>query len=246
MVNMRKSELRSVFARLHRHAFGASVVGMGVFLASSVAAQPAEAVSPMVETQVVGVTPTAAPVAPPLEEDAPLPPVDEPSRAARPLAIWGSLGWNSLAGFGLGLSYSFTPHITADAALGVASIGLKSGARLRYNLFAKNWTPTLGVGFQYGPGAERVVMRGDSETSAPNDPDADAEVTIEPSAFLQAMAGMSYQGKGGFNALFGVGYSVLLDEDNVRAHSGGAETVKLVRRIAGSGIVLEVTLGYAF
>lgn len=241
---MRKSGLRSALVRRNGHALGAGVLGMGLCLVGSPAS--AQSVSPMIETRVVEATAASDPVAPPRETNAPLPPMDEASRTARPLAIWGSLGWNSLAGFGLGLSYSFNPHITADAAFGVASIGLKSGARVRYNLFESNWTPTFGLGFQYGPGAEHVVMHGDSGALSPNDPNADAEVTIESSGFVQALAGMSYQGKGGFNALFGVGYSALLDEDNVRAHSGGDETVELVRRVVGSGIVLEVALGYAF
>lgn len=236
-----------MLVRCNRHALGGGVLGIGLSLSSLVSAQSAEpaTVSPTVE-------PVAAPTsaqnqdAPPLKESPLLPPLDEASRAARPLAIWGSLGWNSLAGFAFGLSYSFNPHITADAAFGVASIGWKSGVRVRYNLLESNWTPTIGVGLQYGPGAKRVVMRGNSTMFAPNDAHADALVTIEPSAFAQGIVGMSYQGKGGFNALFGVGYSALLDKDNVQAHSGGQETVKLVRQVVGSGIAIEITLGYAF
>ncbi len=170
-----------------------------------------------------------------------------PSRAARPFAIWGSMGWNSIAGFAFGASYSFTPHLTADAAIGLSAIGPKTGARLRYNLLKSNWTPSFGLGIQYGPGSdEQITVQGQNNSIDPNDEDADAVVTIEPSAFVQALAAMTYQGAGGFNALFGLGYSILLDEDNVRSHSGGERTTDIVRLVAGSGIVLEVALGYAF
>jgi hypothetical protein len=173
--------------------------------------------------------------------------VSLPSRESRPLAIWGSMGWNSLAGFAFGASYSFTAHFSADAALGLSAIGPKIGTRFRYNVLKSNWTPSFGVGFQYGSGSGgRTIVQGQSTSIDPNDEDADAEVTIEPSAFVQALAAMTYQGGGGFNALFGVGYSVLLDEDNVQLHTGGERTADIVRLVTGSGIVLEVGLGYAF
>lgn len=157
------------------------------------------------------------------------------------------MGWNSLAGFAFGASYSFTAHFTADAALGLSAIGPKVGTRLRYNVLKSNWTPSFGVGFQYGSGSGgRTIVQGQSTSIDPNDEDADAEVTIERSAFVQALAAMTYQGAGGFNALFGVGYSVLLDEDNVQLHTGGEQTADIVRLVTGSGIVLEVGLGYAF
>jgi hypothetical protein len=57
---------------------------------------------------------------------------------------------------------------------------------------------------------------------------------------------VSYQGQGGFTALFGAGYAVLLDDDNIRAVSGSEETIDLTRSLTGSGIVIEVALGYAF
>lgn len=163
-----------------------------------------------------------------------------PPRADRPFALTGSLGWNSLAGFAIGVTYSFDPHISADLAFGIGTVGAKTGARLRYNLFEGSWTPTFGLGIQYGPGSGRAI-----EFQGANQ-DEQAELLIEPSAFAQGLAAMSYQGQGGFTALFGVGYSVLLDKDNVRTISGSEETADAMRFVTGSGIVLEIGLGYAF
>lgn len=164
-----------------------------------------------------------------------------PSREERPFALTGSLGWNSLAGFALGGTFSFDPHVSADVAFGLAAIGLKMGTRVRYNLFESNWTPSFGVGFQYGPGSggQAVTIQGSGTNG-------NADVVLESSAFVQGLAAMSYQGQGGFTALFGVGYSVLLDDDNLRLISGDEKTADAVGQVAGSGIVIEVGLGYAF
>lgn len=164
-----------------------------------------------------------------------------PSREARPFALTGTLGWNSLAGFALGGTYSFDPHLSADIAFGIGAIGLKTGARVRYNLFESNWTPSFGLGIQYGPGSggQSAVIQGQNQGE-------DAEVLLEASAFAQGLVAMSYQGDSGFTTLLGIGYSVLLDEDNVRLVSGSEKTADLVRFISRSGMVFEMGLGYAF
>ncbi len=146
-----------------------------------------------------------------------------------------------MAGFAIGGTYSFDPHVSADIAFGVGSIGLKTGARVRYNLFESNWTPSFGLGIQYGPGSgdRTITFNGANQGE-------DADLIVETSAFAQALAAMSYQGRGGFTALFGIGYSVLLDKDNIRLVSGDEETADTVRFVTGSGIVFEVALGYAF
>jgi hypothetical protein len=154
-------------------------------------------------------------------------------------ALTGSLGWNSLAGFALGGTLNFGPHVSTDIAFGLAAIGLKSGARVRYNIFTSNWTPTFGVGFQFGNGSSGEAIEVDGQ-------DGLVELVVERSGFVQALAGMSYQGQGGFTALFGAGYSVLLDDDNIRVVSGSEETADITRFVTGNGIVLEVALGYAF
>ncbi len=162
-----------------------------------------------------------------------------PPRSRRMFALTGSMGWNALAGFALGGTFNIGPHVSTDIAFGVAAIGIKAGTRVRYNLFESDWTPSFGVGFQYGPGSggESVIVNGQ---------DGDAEVIIERSAFVQGLAAMSYQGQGGFTALFGAGYSLLLDDDNVQFVSGDEDTADITRFVSGSGIVLEVALGYAF
>lgn len=164
-----------------------------------------------------------------------------PSRAERPFALTGSLGWNSLAGLALGGTFSFVPQVSADVAFGLSLIGLKMGTRVRYNLFESNWTPSFGVGFQYAPGSggQAVTIQGSGTNG-------DADLILESSAFVQGLAAMSYQGEGGFTALFGVGYSVLLDDDNVRVISGDTKTADAVRLFSRSGIVMEIGLGYAF
>jgi hypothetical protein len=161
------------------------------------------------------------------------------ARAARPFAIAGVLGWNSLVGFGIEFSYAIIPQLTIEVAGGLGAIGFKTGARLRYNMLESNWTPVLGVGMQYGPGSggEVVTIAGE---------DGGAQLQIEPSAYAQGIVGVNFQGRGGFTFLAGVVYSHLLDKSNVSSATGGSETIEATRLVAGSGFGAEFAFGYAF
>jgi hypothetical protein len=162
-----------------------------------------------------------------------------PTREERPLALAGAFGWNTLGGWGATLSYSPDPHVSLDAAVGLSIVGFKMGGRVRYNVLTTPWTPSLGLGIQYGGGTGGERVRVDHA-------DGRGEMTIEGSPFAQILAAMSYQGPEGMWFLGGLGYSILLVDENVTYVSGPQAATDLLRSLAGSGMVIELGVGYAF
>jgi hypothetical protein len=176
----------------------------------------------------------------------PTPPVPEPSpalaerpnRARRPFAIGGEIGWNGLAGLGLGFSYHPIPYLAIDAGAGLSAAGWKGGLRLRANLLTSAWTPVIGAGFLYAVGsggtAVNVETQGDS-----------ARVEILGSPYAQLIAGVNYTGDQGFMFMATTGYAILL-RDNTRFVSGSPGVHDDVRALVGSGLVASAAIGYAF
>jgi hypothetical protein len=106
-------------------------------------------------------------------------------------------------------------------------------------MLESNWTPVFGVGIQYGPGSggRSIAIQGQ---------DGGAELKIEPSAYMQGILGVNFQGRGGFNFLAGAVYSHLLDKSNVSSAVGGAQTIEATQIAAGSGFGAEFAFGYSF
>jgi hypothetical protein len=148
-------------------------------------------------------------------------------RSQRPWVLSLEAGWNSLGGVGVVVARHVHPHFTLEAGLGLSGEGPKIGARGRYNFLVQEATMFVGAGFLYGSG-----MRGTSRTST---------YTVGPSPFLQAITGLEYQSRRGFNFLGAVGYAVLL-EKNLTTTGGPAG----VDALTGGGLVLSASVGYAF
>jgi hypothetical protein len=163
---------------------------------------------------------------------------ERPNRARRPFAIGGEVGWNGLAGLGLGFSYHPIPYLAIDAGAGLGAAGWKGGLRLRANLLKSEWTPLVGAGFLYEVGsrgeAVDITIQGDS-----------AKIEILESPYVQLVAGVNYTGDEGFMFMATTGYAILL-QDNTRFVSGSDEVYDDVRALVGSGLVASVALGYAF
>jgi hypothetical protein len=145
-------------------------------------------------------------------------------RSQRPWVISAEAGWNSLAGVGAVVTRHLDPHLTVEAGVGLSGEGPKFGTRLRYNFFAQEGTPFLGAGFLYGTGVSASTYR------------------VGPSPFLQLVAGLEYQSRGGFNWLGALGYAWLL-RDNLTTFPGAPFGVGL---LTGGGPVVSTSFGYAF
>ena len=168
---------------------------------------------------------------------------DLPVRMTRSFGISMDIGLNGLVGFGPTIQYFVSPHVGIDGGIGLSFTGLKFGARGRYLFLEKNFTPFVGAGFSYGFGL------GDENQLIEVDFDGNIiEYYIKPSAFLQLTVGGDLVSKGGFFLLFDLGYAILLSEDNIVIVSGTptASQQRGMDGVFGSGIVIEVGIGYIF
>ncbi len=166
-----------------------------------------------------------------------------PIRDVRKTAAWFNLGWNGIVGIGPAISIYAVPKIAIDAGLGLSSTGIKLSGRGRYLFSVKNFTPFVGVGFQYGFGSSRDIHLTDGFNN-----DEPFSVKIFPSPFLQLAGGFEYMAKKGFFVLFNVGYAILLKDDNYKITEGSPtqDQLNVLDISYGSGIVFEGGIGYAF
>ena len=170
-----------------------------------------------------------------------------PIRARRKLALTGELGWNGLAGFGPILTYHAHPHFSLDWGAGFSLLGGKLGVRGRYNFLKDNFTPFVGVGFNYGSGF------GQFTTNPADDPNADPDrdpVTIDhgPSYLIQTVVGFDFIHRHGFTVVGTLGYSWLLNQDNYKVLAGKLtpDEEKGFNIAFKGGLVFGVAMGYAF
>jgi len=165
-----------------------------------------------------------------------------PIRDVRQSAVWLNMGWNSLAGFGVAVSYYPVPKIAVDAGVGLSSVGIKASLRGRYLFYVKNFTPFVGLGFLNGFGTPV-----DFELKDGFNDNAPFRVKIDNSPFVQLSGGFEYMAKKGFMVLFDAGFALVLT-DNYHVTSGfpSPDMRRVMNITYGSGIVIEGGIGYAF
>src|SRR5438128_550755 len=114
----------------------------------------------------------------------------------------GQTGWNSLAGTGLVLSRRVVPHFGLDAGLGLSTAGAKLGLRARGDLYDAPTTPFLSAGVLFMPGGHF------------GDVNRPYEYDVLPSPFVQAMAGVRFQGYQAVRLILAAGWSWELRRNN--------------------------------
>jgi len=168
-------------------------------------------------------------------------------RERRKLALLGELGWNGLAGVGLVLTYYPNPHLGLDLGAGGSLFGWKAGARVRYNLLDRPWTPFLGIGFDASTGLGQATF--DPEKDANGKPNRDpVTINLKPSYLMQGVLGFDFIHKHGFAMVGCVGYSWLLNKDNLDVLAGEftPDEKRAIDIIFKSGVVISLAMGYAF
>jgi len=165
---------------------------------------------------------------------------DLPIRTVRRFGISFDMGWNSLVGVGPTLQYYVSPHFGIDAGLGLSGVGWKFSARGRYLFLKKKFSPFLAAGFIYGTG----TLGAEAENIYAGNT---VRFVIKPSPYIQLTFGGDLVASRGFFFMFDVGYAILLSE-NIEIKSGvpGDEQQRAMNIAFGSGIVIEVGLGYIF
>jgi hypothetical protein len=158
----------------------------------------------------------------------------------------GELGWNGLVGFGPVLTYHIDPHFSVDLGAGGSLLGWKAGVRPRYNLFTTPFTPFVGVGFDATTGLGQV-------TSDPKDRQGDTNtepftINVKASYLVQGVVGFDFIHKRGFTMVGCLGYSWLLNRDNVDLLAGtlSPEDRRVINLAFKSGAVLSFAAGYAW
>jgi len=165
-----------------------------------------------------------------------------PIRMTRSFGVSGNIGWNSLTGFGITVQNYFTPQIALDAGVGLSTLGVKFGGRVRYLFLTKNFSPFVSAGYIYGMGSNS------NELELEDNDGNIKRFVVEPSNFIQLNGGIEYVSNGGFFIMTGIGYALLLN-DNILLTSGNPpsdEMIYFLNVLYGSGIVVEVSVGYIF
>jgi hypothetical protein len=185
-------------------------------------------------------------------KDSPAPPVaSEPIRSRRKLALLGEVGWNSLGGVGVMLTYNVHPHFALDLAGGVALSGWKAGLRGRYNLLTGPFTPFIGAGLSMSSGVEGARFGRDGDDSRDDhdyenfDPEREAKYDVRRSGYAQAVVGFELMHRHGFTWQVSGGYSWLLNRNNF-TYLEGKRDDNLAKVLFGSGPVAAMAFGYAF
>jgi len=162
--------------------------------------------------------------------------------------LLGEVGWNSLAGFGLVLTYNAHPHVAFDLAGGLSLTGWKAGLRGRYNLLTGPFTPFVGAGLSMSSGADGArLSAGHSNDNdfGHFDPNRDGKYNVKRSEFAQAVVGFEFIHRHGFTMQVAGGYSWLLNRNNYELVAGKPHD-NMASAFFGSGPVLSTAFGYAF
>lgn len=161
---------------------------------------------------------------------------------------WGvsaEIGMNSLSSLiGPVLTFYAKPAIALDFGAGLSAGGLRPGLRARYLFTAKDKTSFFaGAGFKecLGSGVQDVKIK---------DPDtkADLRIKISPASFADLLVGSEFQAGNGFLIIANAGYSILLTGDPYEFTAGAPsdKAIKTFDTVFGSGVMLSVSLGWAF
>lgn len=163
-----------------------------------------------------------------------------PVRLTHGFGISGNMGWNALTGLGISVQSYMSTHIGLDAGVGISSVGYKFAGRLRYLILEKNFTPMVGAGFIYGTGLPNQLLELDYDGTT-------ITFILNKSPFIQIVGGFDFVASNGFFIMADMGYAILLTE-NIDLISGipTADMQTAMDIVYGSGIVMEVSIGYIF
>jgi len=163
-----------------------------------------------------------------------------PVRLSHGFGISGNMGWNGLTGIGITVQSYMSTHIGLDAGAGLSSVGYKFAGRLRYLILEKNFTPMVGAGFIYGTGYPNQLIEYEYDGTT-------IIYVLNRSPYIQLVGGFDFVASNGFFIMANMGYAILLTE-NVELISGipTADMQTIMNITYGSGLVMEVSIGYIF
>jgi len=165
-------------------------------------------------------------------------------RKPKSAAVSVEAGSNSLASLvGFKATVFIDPQFAVDLGLGASLVGFRPGIYARYLFSKAKLAPFVYGGFKYGMGFDTPIEMEDEETGQLY------EMTIDPSPYADFGFGLDYLANFGFYLNAGIGWSQLLGGNNIDYVSGATPTQEdqdINEIIAGSGLGLFLSLGYAF
>jgi len=164
-------------------------------------------------------------------------------REVRSNAITGNIGWNSLAGVGVIYHNYLAKQMGLEVGIGLATTGFKFGGRFSYLFSEKNFSPFVSGGFMYGLGFGDIEIDFENENTGNS-----FSYTISSSPFAQIGGGIEYMSDKGFLISGILGYAILLKDSNYEITKGAPtkDEISAMDIAIGSGVVIELTIGYAF
>jgi hypothetical protein len=156
--------------------------------------------------------------------------------------------WNGLVGTGILYSYHPMAKLAVEGGIGLSSMGVKTGCRLRYNFLTGEMTPFIGVGFMRASGfkdAEKVF-----KTST-------VKFNIRPIHFIRLSFGLDFISGERFSFTPSAGWSIPLNKgvrDVEYVITDGTYTIEDAksafdqhkRYLYEGGISLALTFGFSF
>lgn len=164
-------------------------------------------------------------------------------RELRQSAITGNIGWNSLTGVGVSYNQFIGKKFEIDAGIGLASTGVKIGIRANYLFLDNNFTPLVSGGFLYGFGSNGQAIEYENTNTGNS-----FTYTVSASPYAQLAFGIEFLSNKGFIIKALTGYAILVGDINYQIVNGQPTTEEYdaMDLVYGSGISMEVSIGYAF
>jgi hypothetical protein len=195
-----------------------------------------DAVTPALVTATLLSTPWVAVAAPPAVAEVSPAPV----RAAHPFVVGAEAGWNGLAGLGARASWNATPRLALEIGAGFVVAGPKAGARARWDFLDGAFTPYVALG-----GFASAGRAGAQSINDANDP---FTFHVGPALYGQGVVGLETRDADRVTYGLEAGWAQDLTGRSLYVVSGHptSKNWSEVRAIAGGGLVVAATVGYAF
>lgn len=156
--------------------------------------------------------------------------------------------WNGLVGTGILYSYRPMAKLAVEGGIGLSSMGVKTGCRLRYIFLTGEMTPFVGAGFMRASGFNDAEKEFKTST---------VKFNIRPTHFIRLSFGLDFISGERFSFTPSAGWSIPLNEgvrDIEYVITDGTFTIEDARSafdqhkryLYEGGISLALTFGFSF
>lgn len=162
------------------------------------------------------------------------------SRMDRRIGIQGGMGFKTIAGFGLIVSYYPSPKIGMDVAVGLGAQAVNFGARFKYYWRDANFSPYAGIGLLVRPVEIDALDYESTESGS-------ILLDINKNVFVIPQVGLELRTDGGLILGASLGYAVGLNSEPYSS-SNTIESLDVIvlDALYGSSISIGAYIGFSF